>query len=462
MLLNSIFKNTFAAVFVVMVTAFIMMILALYFFLPNFYYDFKELGVNQTLSVISGAIIKDEEPYEDIIRSSDSEVDYVFLMTDEKEIIYPDETRLSYIQYDNNVEDIYRLLDDNINQIQGETSVPCGDETCSLIAVSLLSRVDEVVESVLLMIPFLIIGAFILSFFFALLIARNLSVPLIKLNKKAGAIANLDFNSQIKIKRADELGQLSDNLDIVNINLREAMDELQNDVKIAKKKEQDRRMFMSTISHELKTPLTILKGQCECMIDGIGPYVDHDKYLNENIRIVDDLEKLVNNILVSSKVDDTDIKIQRQAVELDEFILDTISDLEQAFETKKLEVICKLDKVIIDVDPSLFKLAIKNIIENAFKYANNNTKVFVTLSENNLEVVNQSNVILDVNMDDLFQPFKTSDDSRNSKTGGHGLGLYIIKKVLEIHNFDFSFIKEVNTVTFTIDFKKGNDENITS
>ena len=85
-----------------------------------------------------------------------------------------------------------------------------------------------------------------------------------------------------------------------------------------------------------------------------------------------------------------------------------------------------------------------NILENAIKYSNDNSNILISLENNVLEVINYADKIRDFDMGELFTPFKTTDESRNTKLGGHGLGLYIIQKSLELHGFDYEFVKDDN------------------
>ena len=151
-----------------------------------------------------------------------------------------------------------------------QVDIFCDGEPCKLIVSTKIQNVDEVSRALVLMIPYMLVIALITSIIFSLIIARKFASPLLQLNKKAREIAKFKFDSDIKIQSNDELQELSTSLDIVGNNLSRALDELKDDVKKANQREKDRRMFMSALSHELKTPLTILRGQSECMIENVG------------------------------------------------------------------------------------------------------------------------------------------------------------------------------------------------
>lgn len=308
-----------------------------------------------------------------------------------------------------------------------------------------LSSVEDVKASMLNLIPLMILIILIISVLTALFYTNLIVKPILLLNKKAGKLAKLNFDNEIKIVTDDELGQLSDSLDLMSNSLEKALTELEEDVRNAELKERERRNYMSMMSHELKTPLTIIKGQSECMLNNIGVYKDHNKFLNENIEIVSDLQNLVDQILLSAKLDDVDITINKKEINLKELILEILAKYELLIEEKDVKISLDIVDTFIEVDINLFKLGIKNMIENAIKYCDGDNEVEIYLDGKTFEVTNQYSGAQELNMKNLLKPFERGEISRNTKTGGHGLGLYILKRAFTIHNLNFEL--------FTIDEK---------
>ncbi len=320
--------------------------------------------------------------------------------------------------------------------------------------VTLLIPLYELRRTLIVLFPYVILIVLIYTLLFSYLNARLLTTPLLKLNRKAREIANLNFDNHEVLDRKDELGELSKNLDIVSNNLKNTLLELQNDLEITSKREKERRIFMATMSHELKTPLTILKGQSECMADNIGRYKDHDLYLRENIKIIDGMEKLVGDILLTSKMDDVEVEINTESFELCKLINQQINNLEIISRAKNIVIEHDLQELFIEADVSITNAVIKNVIENAIKYSDEATVIDVKLKDGILTVKNISSLIKDSHINDLFAPFKTLDESRNSKYGGHGLGMHIIKRGIELNGFTFQANNVGKRVVFMINFNK--------
>ena len=166
------------------------------------------------------------------------------------------------------------------------------------------------------------------------------------------------------------------------------------------------------------------------------------------------LVSLYRYILLSSKVDDTELKLEKENVDIEDLVMDTVTSLDLLIGEKALTLMVQTNSTKLNVDKNLMVLTVKNIIENAIKYSNDESNIIISLENNVLEVINYADKIRDFEMDSLFVPFKTTDESRNTKLGGHGLGLYIIQKSLELHKFDYEFVKDDNQVIFRIDFNK--------
>ena len=146
--------------------------------------------------------------------------------------------------------------------------------------------------------------------------------------------------------------------------------------------------------------------------------------------------------------------LRYRGVDIEDLVMDTVTSLDLLIGEKALTLMVQTNSTKLNVDKNLMVLTVKNIIENAIKYSNDESNIIISLENNVLEVINYADKIRDFEMDSLFVPFKTTDESRNTKLGGHGLGLYIIQKSLELHKFDYEFVKDDNQVIFRIDFNK--------
>ena len=166
------------------------------------------------------------------------------------------------------------------------------------------------------------------------------------------------------------------------------------------------------------------------------------------------MDKLVGDILLTSKMDDVEVEIKFESFEVSQLIKQQIDNLEIMSHAKNVDFEYELQEFMILADVSLISAVIKNIIENAIKYSDEESIIVVKLVNGVFTVQNISSLIKESHINDLFAPFKTLDGSRNSKYGGHGLGMHIIKRGIELNEFTFKANNIGERVVFMINFNK--------
>ncbi|MEC0050297.1 HAMP domain-containing sensor histidine kinase, partial [Bacillus cereus] len=286
--------------------------------------------------------------------------------------------------------------------------------------------------------------------------------PLIYINEGAQKMANLDFSEKIEVRSTDELGELSNSLNDMSINLQQAMfdlkkanEQLKNDIEKEREIETKRREFFAIVAHELKSPLTVMKGYLEGMIYNIGPYQNRDQYLKKNHQIIESMEQLVREILSVSKLEQHTFKLKVEKVNLSKLIGTITKDLEFFASQKNIEIIKEIDfDLSIYTDCALLEKACKNIIHNAVMYSPHNEKVYIKLNEDSkqgqikMQIINTGVNIKDEDLQQIFKPFYRIEKSRNRNTGGNGLGLYIVKQILETLDIKYSMKNMEHSVQF--------------
>jgi two-component system sensor histidine kinase VanS len=241
------------------------------------------------------------------------------------------------------------------------------------------------------------------------------------------------------------------------IDLQKANEQLKDDIDRERKIETKRREFFATVAHELKTPLTVMKGYLEGMIYNIGPYQNRDLYLEKNHKIIERMEQLVREILSMSKLEQDTFKLQLEKVNLLELLGTITKDLSYFASQKDIQIITQISPYMnIDTDRDLLEKALKNIIHNAITYSPQGETVFIEVTELSKEsqieikVINTGVNIKEEEIQQLFEPFYRIEKSRNRNTGGSGLGLYIVKQIFESLSVTYSITNIEKGVQFLV------------
>jgi two-component system sensor histidine kinase VanS len=330
-----------------------------------------------------------------------------------------------------------------------------------VLASATLSPVNETADMLFRLLPMIAIIIFGISFTGAFLFSRQLSRPIVSISKIAKKMAALDMTWHCDERRVDEIGELSACLNEMAVNLDAALKNLQAsnaaltaDIERERRQEQRRRDFFAAVSHELKTPITILKGELEGMIENIGMYKDREKFLRHAFGTTESIESLVGEILSISKMEAQNFSLRLSKRDIGALLSDCCKEYEALASEKEICLHCEIESnTYFNVDMKLFRKAISNIINNAISHSPHGADIFVSLWCNDtcgvLAVENTGIKIDENDFDSLYEPFYRVDKSRNRQTGGSGLGLYIVKAVFDLHNMDCKIENTAKGVKFT-------------
>ncbi len=319
---------------------------------------------------------------------------------------------------------------------------------------------QELTSLFLKIFPLILLLILLISFVGAILCSKIMVKPVLEISRISKRMAHLDMTWDCKVNRTDELGVLASSLNAMAKRLDTAMRELENaNAQLREDMEQltalsrQRRDFFAAASHELKTPITILKGQIESMILGIGKYKDTGKVLPETLKEVENMERLVKEILTVSKIEMDGLAGKAEPVPLPETITNVSETLLPLAQERQISVHSQLaGDVTVSGNASLLEKAIHNILSNAIRHSPEGAEVFIRLTPSALAVTNTGTSIPEEDLPVLFTPFYRVEKSRNKSTGGSGLGLYLVKTILELHGFQYRVENTETGVVFTVEF----------
>jgi len=311
--------------------------------------------------------------------------------------------------------------------------------------------------------PYLALLVLTVSTLGALFYSRHITGPIVRLSGISQRMADLNFTSRYEEKRTDEIGLLGRNLDSLSERLSAALGELQQS-NSALRQELDRKQrlaqqrtsFFSAASHELKTPLTILKGQLSGMLAGVDIYQDRDKYLLRSLAVTNRMEGLVSEMLAISRLDNPDMMLRREPVDLSALLSAQIEQAEELAEQKEQTLSAEVTPgLMCSGDAVMLSRALGNLLTNAILYSPERAVLSVMLRAYGdgavLTIRNAPASIPDEALPHLFDAFYRVESSRNRASGGSGLGLYIVKMILDRHgaSCDIRSSEEAVEVTAT-------------
>lgn len=266
-------------------------------------------------------------------------------------------------------------------------------------------------------------------------IYKRILVPLDKMRIATKKIADGNFDYELDEKDFVEIPFLYNDFEKMRIKLKENEEE-----KILS--ENAARELVSNISHDLKTPLTAIRGYVEGILDGVAssPQKVRD-YLTTIYNKTNDMTKLIDELLYYSRVSGNEFSYNFEKTNVKEFFDDYVKDLYLELDTIKINFSYSANvdaDTVIDIDREQIKRALNNIVANAVKYMDKEDpeihfRVKETMDAINIRISDNGRGIDEKDLPHIFERFYRSDASRNTKLGGSGIGLSIVKKVIENH-----------------------------
>lgn len=317
-----------------------------------------------------------------------------------------------------------------------ESSSQASDSSQMVYDISLPQSSSSQVK---LMAKDMILTATIILVFTALSVGlwiyRSIAVPLVKLKKATKNIkeGNLDF--VLEVEGNDEFSQLCQDFEEMRKRLKESTEE-----KILMDKEN--KELISNISHDLKTPITAVKGYVEGIMDGVADTPEKmDRYVRTIYNKTNEMDHLINELTFYSKIDTNRIPYTFSKLNVEDYFSDCAEELGLEMETREIELVYAnyVEKgVQVIADGEQIRRVIHNIVSNAIKYMEKPRGIIQLRVKDvgdfiQVEIEDNGKGIAAKDLPYIFDRFYRTDVSRNSSKGGSGIGLSIVKKIMEDH-----------------------------
>lgn len=345
--------------------------------------------------------------------------------------------------------------------------VPNNEENEVMFAVSSLKPVEEASSVINEFYIYIFIGAIGLIAILTIIYSNMISKPLIKLNSTATKMANLNFSEKCVVTGEDEIGNLASTLNFLSENLNSSLtslktanDKLTIDIENERKLEKMRKEFVAGVSHELKTPISLIEGYAEALKDGVAAENEKDYYLDVIIDESKKMGSLVFEMLDLSQLEYGKSKLNMEAFNVSSLLKSTIKKYSSIISEKNIEVISSFsEESYVFADRYRIDQVINNFFTNAIRHTPEAGVINVNLLDKDenilIEIENTGNHIQEEELEKIWDKFYRVDKSRNRALGGTGLGLSIVKNILNMHGSSFGASNTDTGVKFYFTLKKG-------
>ncbi len=330
-----------------------------------------------------------------------------------------------------------------------------------IIAISPFQTIEEASSVIREFYIYVFIAAFIMIILLSLIYSNMISKPLIKINKNALKMARMDFSEPCIVDREDEIGNLAETLNFLSSNLSNSLNELKDsneklkqDIEKERELERMRKDFIAGVSHELKTPISLIEGYAEGLKDNIAQGEARDFYIDVIIDEAQKMGTLVSDMLDLSQLESGNFKLHYEEFSIDELINSLLKKYSTFIKEKNISLNADIDeKIIVLGDSFRIEQVLVNFISNALRHtpANGKLAIYTKSIEKTdyknilpeyyksknlifIEIENSGEKIPEEEMKSIWDKFYKIDKSRSRTLGGTGLGLAIVSNILKLHN----------------------------
>ena len=435
---SGLFKKIFIYTFSVFSTLVICLHLAIYFLFPPTYLSHRQESIGQKATEIAQSLQgKDSQAIQEVLelysKSSDIKGAVKGEMTQDK------------LEVNDNLPIDKQRQTASLVIEEREVQTKDG-QTMTLQFLASMDLQKEAENISLQFLPYTLLASFIISLLIAFIYARTIVAPILEIKRVTRRMMDLDAEVRLRVDSKDEIGDLKEQINSLYQHLLTVIADLHEKNEAILQLEKMKVEFLRGASHELKTPLASLKILIENMKENVGRYKDRDHYLGVALGIVDELNHHVLQILSLSSVQE--LRDDREQIDLHQMTQSLVKDYALLAKERELQIDNSLTHQQAYLNPSVMKLILSNLISNAIKHSVPGGLVRIGEREGELFIENSCSP---EEQEKLAHSF-SNNASRKAK--GSGMGLFVVKSLLEHEKLAYRFEMKENHLTFFIAFPK--------
>ncbi len=341
-------------------------------------------------------------------------------------------------------------------------TLDCGYNCIVRVALESIDEAANIANRFMCIIGMIMIAIAVLAAYF---MSKRFTKPITELSDIAKRMSNLDFDVKYKVTTEDEIGDLGHSMNSLSSTLEKTISELksanielESDIKQKEEIEQLRTDFISNVTHELKTPIALIQGYAEGLKDNINDDAEsRDFYCDVIMDEASKMNTMVKNLLSLSKIESGGIPLEIVRFNLTDVIKSVLASVDIL--VKKNEITVEFDDKVnyyVWADEYMVEEVITNYVSNAIHYAAGEKIIRITQTKTDdtvrLGVFNTGNRIAEDDKEKLWVKFYKADKARTREYGGTGIGLSIVKAIMEAHHRQYGVINYEDGVEFYAEF----------
>ncbi|PAB59918.1 sensor histidine kinase [Anaeromicrobium sediminis] len=295
----------------------------------------------------------------------------------------------------------------------------------------------------------------LVSIVFAYLFSKKFTKPIIELNLVAKDMLNLDFSKKYEYGKDDEIGQLSYTINQLSRRLHFYIEKLKDDIEKERELDKIRKEFIANVSHELKTPISLIQGYAEGLKENVlDAKEDKEFYCDVIIDESDKMNKLIKELLNLSKLQSRKVNLNKNYFDIVKLIEETNKKYKNIFLERNITYEIEYLKKDIMINGDYYKIeqVLTNLTNNAINHVDYDKRIGIKIYEKDNKVMvtvkNTGPNIEEKHINKIWESFYKGDVSRNRTDGGTGLGLAIVKEIIELHNGEYGVDNQKDGVAF--------------
>ncbi|WP_291578872.1 sensor histidine kinase [Clostridium sp. UBA6640] len=312
--------------------------------------------------------------------------------------------------------------------------------------------------------PYILLFSLLLTSLFCFFYSHILTKPILAISEATKEILNFNFNYKISVESKNEIGELADNINLVSKRIEEYIRELEemnnklkSDISKEERLKNTRKEFISGVSHELKTPLSILQ-MGVTMIQETDSPSKSEEYWRAIENEIEYMDKLINEMLKLAKYESGTFQMEVNKISLKHVVEQAIYKLSPMITEKNIKLYLDLKEFDIMGNESLLIQATINLLTNAIHHTDAGKKIAINVSENSeiayLSIENEGTHLSEENIEKVWHQFYRTDSSRKRTQGGTGLGLSIVGKIMDLHYAEYGIKNTAAGVLFHFSIPK--------